>query len=62
MKIQVRLQQEKMSERQVREKLEKAAATARQLEQQKGGSDRGQDSMRRLMEQNAERDKKDGKI
>ena len=62
MKIQVKLEQGKLTEREVREKLDKAAANARNIEAQKGRSDQGQDSMRRLMEQNAERDKKDGKI
>lgn len=62
MKIDVKLESGKLSEREVREKLDKSAANARAIEQQKGHGDVSQDSMRRRMESYAERDKKDGKI
>lgn len=63
MKIQVKLEQEKMTERQVRDAMEKAAAMARTVSAQRGQGDAlTQDAARRLMEQNAEKDKKDGKI
>jgi len=62
MKTKVTLEQGRMTEKEVREKLDKAAATARDIEAQKGKGDVSHDSLRRLMEQNAERDKKDGKI
>lgn len=51
-----------MTERQVREKIEKAANTARIISQQKGQGDRSHDSFRKDMVNNAERDKRDGKI
>jgi hypothetical protein len=62
MKISVKLEQGKMSERQVREHIDKAAAMARNIEAQKGRGDISQESMRKLMESNADRDRKDGKI
>jgi hypothetical protein len=51
-----------MSESEVRAKLEKAAATARNIAAQKGKGDVSQDAMRRQMEKHAEQDKKEGKI
>lgn len=63
MGIKVNLEKEKgQKEREVRDAIERAAANARLVEQQRGGTDRGQDAMRRLMEQNAERDRRRGKI
>lgn len=62
MKYQVHLEKDRMSEKQVRESIEKAAQTARNLSQQKGEGDRSHDSFRRDMVKNAERDRKDGKI
>lgn len=62
MKIKVHLETGKMSEREVREKLDKAAATAQRIEQQKGKGDVSHESMRRIMEGHAEKDRKDGKI
>lgn len=62
MKYQVHLEKDRMSEKQVRESIEKAAQTARNLSQQRGESDRSHDSFRRDMVKNAERDRKDGKI
>lgn len=62
MKYDVKLIQGKMTERQVREKIEKASHTARVISQQRGEGDRSHDSFRRDMVKNAERDKKDGKI
>lgn len=62
MKYQVNLQQEKMSERQVRDSIEKAAQTARNIAQRRGEGDRSHDSFRKDMVKNAERDRKDGKI
>ncbi len=58
----VNLEQGKMSESEVRAKLEKAAATARNIAAQKGKGDVSQDAMRRQMEKHAEQDKKEGKI
>ena len=62
MKYQVHLEKEKMSERQVRDSIEKAAQTARNIAQQRGEGDRSHDSFRKDMVKNAERDRKDGKI
>lgn len=62
MRYKVDLQKEKMSERQVRESIEKASQTARDMAQRRGEGDRSHDSFRRDMVKNAERDKKDGKI
>ena len=62
MRYKVDLQGEKMSERQIRDSIEKAAQTARIVSQKRGESDKGHESFRREMVKNAERDKKDGKI
>jgi hypothetical protein len=62
MKYDVKLIQGKMSEREVREKIEKAANTARNVAQQKGEGDRSHDSFRSDMVKNAEKDRRDGKI
>ena len=62
MRYKVNLQSDKMSERQVRDSIEKASQTARNVAQRRGEGDKSQDSFRRDMEKNAERDKKDGKI
>jgi len=62
MRYKVNLESEKMTERQVRESIEKASHTARIISQQRGEGDKSQDSFRRDMVKNAERDKKDGKI
>jgi hypothetical protein len=51
-----------MSERQVRDSIEKAAQTARNISQQRGEGDRSHDSFRKDMVKNAERDRKEGKI
>jgi len=58
----VNLQSEKMTERQIRDSIEKASHTARIISQQRGEGDKSQDSFRKEMVKNAERDKKDGKI
>ena len=47
MKYNVDLQKEKMSERQVRDSIERASATARNIAQQRGEGDRSQDSFRK---------------
>ncbi len=62
MRYKVNLQSDKMTERQVRDSIEKASQTARNVAQRRGEGDKSQDSFRREMEKNAERDKKDGKI
>jgi hypothetical protein len=62
MKYNVDLQKEKMSERQVRDSIERASATARNIAQQRGEGDRSHDSFRKDMVKNAERDRKEGKI
>lgn len=62
MRYKVNLQGERMTERQVRDSIEKASQTARIISQKRGEGDKSQDSFRRDMVKNAERDKKDGKI
>ncbi|NDD53803.1 hypothetical protein EBZ39_07975 [bacterium] len=62
MRYKVDLQKDKMTERQVRDSIEKASQTARNIAQQRGEGDRSHDSFRRDMVKNAERDRKDGKI
>lgn len=63
MKINVELVQKKgMSERQVRDHIEKATATARTVEAQKGNGDLSHEKVREQMIKNAERDKREGKI
>lgn len=62
MRYKVNLQGERMTERQVRDSIEKASHTARIISQQRGEGDRSHDSFRKDMVKNAERDKKDGKI
>ncbi len=62
MRYKVNLQSEKMTERQIRDSIEKASHTARIISQQRGEGDKSQDSFRKEMVKNAERDKKDGKI
>jgi hypothetical protein len=51
-----------MTERQVRDSIEKASQTARIISQQRGEGDKSHDSFRKDMVKNAERDRKDGKI
>jgi hypothetical protein len=62
MKAHVKLEKERMSEREVRDSIDRAAARARVLEQKKGNGDRSQDELRRKMTENAERDRREGKI
>jgi hypothetical protein len=62
MKAKVQLQQEKMTEREVRDSIARAAAHARAIEQQKGKGDRSQEEVRREMQEYAERDHRRGKI
>lgn len=62
MRYKVNLESEKMTERQVRDSIEKASYTARIISQKRGEGDKSQESFRREMVKNAERDKKDGKI
>lgn len=62
MRYKVNLESEKMTERQVRDSIEKASHTARIISQQRGEGDKSHDSFRKDMVKNAERDKKDGKI
>lgn len=62
MRYKVNLESEKMTERQVRDSIEKASQTARIISQQRGEGDKSHDSFRRDMVKNAERDRKDGKI
>lgn len=62
MRYKVNLQGEKMSERQVRDSIEKASYTARIISQKRGEGDRSQESFKKDMVKNAERDRKDGKI
>jgi len=62
MRYKVNLGSEKMTERQIRDSIEKASHTARIISQQRGEGDKSHDSFRKEMVKNAERDKKDGKI
>jgi hypothetical protein len=62
MRYKVNLESEKMSERQVRDSIEKASQTARIISQKRGEGDKSHDSFRRDMVKNAERDRRDGKI
>lgn len=62
MKISVELAKEKMSEREVREAIEKASRTARNVEAQKGKGDLSHEQVRQEMIKNAERDNREGKI
>ncbi|MFO0203181.1 MAG: hypothetical protein ACK528_08640 [Alphaproteobacteria bacterium] len=62
MRYKVNLESEKMTERQVRDSIEKASQTARIISQKRGEGDKSHDSFRRDMVKNAERDRKDGKI
>lgn len=62
MKQGIKLEHGKLTERQVRDHMDKAAQTARETEQKRGRSDQGHEAFRKVMEGHAERDKKDGKI
>lgn len=62
MKYQVQLEKERMSERQVRDSIEKAAHTARVIAEKRGEGVKSTEAFRKDMVRNAERDKKDGKI
>lgn len=62
MRYKVNLESEKMTERQIRDSIEKASHTARIISQQRGEGDKSQDSFRKEMVKNAERDRKEGKI
>lgn len=62
MKFDVKLEQGKMSERQVREAIEKASATARNIAAQQGKGDVSHEQMREQMIKHAEKDHKEGKI
>ena len=62
MRYKVNLESEKMSERQVRDSIERASQTARIISQKRGEGDKSHDSFRRDMVKNAERDRRDGKI
>lgn len=62
MRYKVNLQSEKMTERQVRDSIEKASQTARIISQKRGEGDRSHESFKKDMVKNAERDRKDGKI
>ncbi len=62
MRYKVNLQSEKMTERQVRDSIEKASQTARIISQKRGEGDRSHESFKKDMVKNAESDRKDGKI
>lgn len=62
MKATVILEKEKMSEREVRDAIEKASRTARNIAAQKGEGDLSHEKVRQDMIKNAERDNKEGKI
>lgn len=62
MKYQINLEQGKMSERQVRDAIERASARARQVAEQKGEGVKGHEEMRDQMIKNADKDRREGKI
>lgn len=62
MKYKVQLGKEKMSDREVRDSIDKAANAARVISQIRGESDKGHEAFRKKMERNAEMDKRDKKI
>lgn len=62
MEYKINLEQSKMSERQVRDAIEKASQKAREVAQQQGKGDVSHERMREQMVKHAERDNKDGKI
>lgn len=62
MKFDVKLEQGKMTERQVRDAIEKASATARNIAAQKGQGDVSHEEMRKVMIKHAEQDHKKGNI
>lgn len=63
MKIKVDLVQDKgMKERDVRDAIERSAARARAIAASQGKGEISQEQMRRVMEQNAEKDRQKGKI
>ncbi len=62
MKLEVKLEQGKMSERQVRDAIEKASERARNAAQKEGRGDVSHERMRDTMIKNAEKDNKEGKI
>lgn len=62
MKVTVELAKEKMTEREVRDAIERATRTARNVEAQKGKGDLSHEQVRQDMIKNAERDNREGKI
>jgi hypothetical protein len=62
MKMEIKLEQGKMKESEVREAIERASATARKIAEQKGEGVRGHEQMRDSMIKNAEKDSREGKI
>lgn len=62
MKYDVKLEQGKMSEREVRDAIERASATARKVAGQKGEGDIGHEQVRDAMIKHAEKDHREGKI
>lgn len=62
MKFDVKLEQGKMTERQVRDAIEKASATARNVAAQQGKGDVSHEKMREHMVRHAEQDHNKGKI
>lgn len=58
----VNLEQGKMSEKQVRDAIEKATQRARDLAQKQGKGDVSHEKMKETIIKHAERDNKDGKI
>lgn len=61
MKFNISLEKEKLSESQIREKIQRAAKYTRESSEL-GGKQLTQESVEREMVRNAERDTKDGKI
>lgn len=62
MTTKVNLEQGKMTEREVRDAIERASQRARELAQKQGKGDIGHEQMRETIIKHAERDNKDGKI
>lgn len=62
MKIRIKLEKDKMTERETRDSIDRAADKARRLEQQKGNGDVSYEKVRERMQKEAEKDHRRGKI
>lgn len=60
--MEIKLEPGKMKEKEVREAIERAAASARRVAEQKGEGVKSHEEMRAHMIRNAEKDHREGKI